>query len=311
MDINYLLALQDFRNGPGACLASFFTKMTFLGEVTSVIVIMAIIYWCLNKELGTYFILGWGGNRFVNSFLKVTLCAYRPWIRDGRIIPYGDAMTTATGYSFPSGHTTNGGTIFGGIAVRKDFSKSLRIFAFIGVLLIGFSRNFLGVHTPQDVIVGTLASMLVMWGTFKLMEWLKIHPEKDYLVVCIGIGAIILLAIYAAFKPYPADYGVDGKLIVDGAKMANDTFKAVGWSAAILVGWILERRFVCFSTDISLNQRLTRAVTGILSYYAVAFIFSPLIKDWFKGPAGTMLSCGLQMFYVVFLFPFILKKLEK
>ncbi len=103
MDINYLLALQDFRNGPGACLAGFFTKMTFLGEVTSVIVIMAIIYWCLNKELGTYFILGWGGNRFVNSFLKVTLCAYRPWIRDGRIIPYGDAMTTATGYSFPSG----------------------------------------------------------------------------------------------------------------------------------------------------------------------------------------------------------------
>ena len=46
--------------------------------------------------------MGWSGNRVVNGLLKVTVCAYRPWIRDARIIPYGDSKTTATGYSFPT-----------------------------------------------------------------------------------------------------------------------------------------------------------------------------------------------------------------
>ncbi len=73
-----------------------------------------------------------------------------------------------------------------------------------------------------------------------------------FMVVCIGVVLCILLAVYAALKPYPADYDVDGKLIVDGAKMARDTFRAVGYTLGILAGWILERRFVNFSTNIAL-----------------------------------------------------------
>ena len=120
MDIQILLSLQDFRNGAGGMLSDFMAKMTFLGELNSVIVIMALIYWCVSKELGTYLLMGWSGNRLVNGALKVTVCAYRPWIRDPRILPYGNAITTATGYSFPSGHTMNGATVFGGGAMRRD-----------------------------------------------------------------------------------------------------------------------------------------------------------------------------------------------
>ena len=107
MDINVLYALQEFRNGTGGILAGFFSKMTWLGELNTAIVIMAIIYWCVSKDFGVYFLMGWSGNRLVNGVLKVTVCAYRPWIRDARIVPYGDSITTATGYSFPSGHTMN------------------------------------------------------------------------------------------------------------------------------------------------------------------------------------------------------------
>ena len=121
MDINILLILQDFRNGPGALLAGFFSKMTWLCELNTVIVIMALIYWCVSKDFGTYLLRGFSGNRLVNGLLKVTVCAYRPWIRDARVVPYGDAITTATGYSFPSGHTMNAATIFGGGAVRRTF----------------------------------------------------------------------------------------------------------------------------------------------------------------------------------------------
>ena len=127
MDINILLGLQEFRNGVGAFLTDFMFKMTFLGEVNTVLVIMAAIYWCFSKDFGTYLLMGWSGNRILNGALKVSVCAYRPWIRDARIVPYGDSMTTATGYSFPSGHTMNASTLYGGGAVRKELPGIMRI----------------------------------------------------------------------------------------------------------------------------------------------------------------------------------------
>ncbi len=113
--------------------------MTWLGELNTVIVIMALIYWCVSKEFGTYLLMGFSGNRLVNGLLKVTACAYRPWIRDARVVPYGDAITTATGYSFPSGHTMNAATLFGGGAVRKDLPRVLRVVLGLLVLLVAFS----------------------------------------------------------------------------------------------------------------------------------------------------------------------------
>lgn len=311
MDIRYLLALQEFRNGPGAILAAFFAKMTFLGELTTALFIMAAIYWCIDKELGTYLLMGFSGNRLVNGVLKVTVCAYRPWIRDPAIVPHGDAITTATGYSFPSGHTMNAATVFGGGAVRKDFPARLRVMLGLMVVLVAFSRNFLGVHTPQDVLVGMIAGTLVMYLTYRLMTWLGDHPEKSTLVCVIGLVLAAAVALYAGLKSYPQDYDSAGKLIVDGAKMANDTFKGVGWCSAFLVGWILERRFVRFSTDIPLTAKLTRLTYGLVSYYAVSLILVPLIKDWIGGPVGTLVSCFLQMFYISFCFPLAIKNLEK
>lgn len=311
MDIDILLALQQFREGAGSFLTEFFAKMTFFGELPTVIVIMAVVYWCVSKEFGSYLLMGWSGNRLVNGFLKVTACAYRPWIRDARIVPYGNAMTTATGYSFPSGHSMNGSTVYGGCVVRKDLSKGFRIVMGLLIVLIGLSRCWLGVHTPQDILVGWVCGMLVMWLITKLMRWIEAHPEKDLLVVCIGIVLAAAVAVYAGVKSYPVDYNAEGKVLVDGAKMANDTFKGVGWCLAFLVGWILERRFVGFSTDVSSQRKLMRLGSGLLGYYAVSLILVPLVKNWIGGPAGTLISCFLQIFYIAFLFPWIFKHFEK
>ena len=243
--------------------------------------------------------------------LKVTVCAYRPWVRDARIVPHGNSIITATGYSFPSGHTMNAATVFGGGAVRKDLPGLLRIVLGITVVLVAFSRIYLGVHSPQDILVGAAAGILVMWLTAKLMQWVAARPEKDIIVLCIGIGLAIAVAIYAAVKPYPADYDAEGRLLVDGVKMANDTFKGVGWCSAFLIGWVLERRFVGFSTDVPVITRVSRTAEGLLGYYIVSLIFVPLIKNGIPGPVGTVSSCFVQILYVSFIFPWCLKYLEK
>ena len=73
MDIEILLSLQQFRNGAGGFLTDFLNKMTFLGELNTAIVLMAIIYWCVSKEIGSYLLMGWSGNRLVNGVLKLTV----------------------------------------------------------------------------------------------------------------------------------------------------------------------------------------------------------------------------------------------
>ena len=311
MDMEFLLILQQFREGAGKVLSEFLAKMTFLGELNTVLVIMAVIYWCVSKDFGTYLLMGWSGYRLVNGVLKVTACAYRPWIRDARIVPYGNSMTTATGYSFPSGHSMNAASAYGGVVVRRDVPWALRVILGAVVVLVAFSRCYLGVHTPQDVLVGMAAGMLVMWLTVRLMRWVAEHPQKDIWVAAIGILLAVAVAAYAALKSYPEDYDAAGKLLVDGTKMANDTFKGVGWCMAFLVGWILERRFVNFTTDVPRLKKLTRLAGGLLGYYAVSLILVPLIKGWIPGFAGTLTSCFFQMFYVSFLFPCCMRSRKK
>lgn len=311
MDIRYLLLLQEFRNGAGSAFQEFFLKMSYLGEMNVVLTIMAIIYWCVSKEYGTYLLMGWSGNRVVNGFLKVTACVYRPWIRDPRVVPNEKALAEATGYSFPSGHSMNASSLYGGGAIRKEVGRPLRVTFGVIVVLIAFSRNYLGVHTPQDVLVGVLSGLLVMWGTVKLLKWLDEHPEKDIMVMCSGILVAVLVAIFASLKQYPADYDAAGNLLVDGAKMAIDTYKGAGWCMGFFAGWVLERRFIRFSTNVSMITRFTRLVTGLLSHYAVSLILVPLIKHGVQGAGGVVLACFLQMFYVSFIFPWCVKHLEK
>lgn len=311
MDINILLALQAFREGAGSIFTEFLSKMTWYGEMSVVLIILGLVYWCADKETGTYLLMGWSGNRVVNGVLKVTVCAYRPWIRDARVIPEAQALATATGYSFPSGHSMNAASIYGGMAIRRGVKTGFRVLFWIMLFLVAFSRNFLGVHTPQDILIGSGVGVLVMFLTGKLLDWVEAHPDKDVLVAVIGIVIAVAAAIFSATKSYPADYDAAGNLLVDGLKMANDTFKGIGWYSAFLAGWLLERRFIGFTTEIPMMQRFYRLTGGLLGYYALTLIINPLIKGAVAGFAGTVITCFLQMFYITFLFPLVMKAMEK
>jgi uncharacterized membrane protein len=205
----------------------------------------------------------------------------------------------------------NAASLYGGLAVRRDIRRGFRVLLWTILCLVALSRNFLGVHTPQDILVGAIVGVLVMFLTERLLAWLESNPDKDVLVAVIGVAIAIVAAIYAAVKPYPMDYDANGKLLVDGLKMANDTFKAVGWMCAFMVGWILERRFVSFTTEVAMQERFLRLTGELLGYYVLSLIINPLIKEALLGFAGTITTCFLQMFYVTFLFPLLISAVHK
>ncbi|MBO5560288.1 MAG: hypothetical protein J6A07_01405 [Firmicutes bacterium] len=79
----------------------------------------------------------------------------------------------------------------------------------------------------------------------------------------VGIAISVAVAVFAAFKSYPVDYDEAGKLLVDGAKMAKDTYKWVGWCVGFLIVWFLEKRYVNFSTNIPLMTRITTLLSKL------------------------------------------------
>lgn len=85
MDISYLLFLQHLREVTGGYLDSLAVTLSTYGEVLPALLVLSVLYWCIDKRLGQYLLMGWGYNRLANGFAKITVCAYRPWIRDARM----------------------------------------------------------------------------------------------------------------------------------------------------------------------------------------------------------------------------------
>ena len=104
-DIQYLLWLQELRNATGGIFDEFFNAVSKFA-VDIMPYLPFVIFWAVDKKWGYRFITTWGIGELVNGMIKLTVCAYRPWIRSDLIEPAGDSKVAATGYSFPSGHTT-------------------------------------------------------------------------------------------------------------------------------------------------------------------------------------------------------------
>ncbi len=278
MDIEYLLLLQNIRNSVGDVFNNFCIFITTIAVDYYMLVPALILYWTIDKRKGSKVLLSWGTSLGVGAFLKATFCIYRPWVRDSRIQPAQEVLSGATGYSFPSGHSFSSGGFWNSIALCYKKYRGIVCFAVVMVLLTMFSRNYLGVHTPQDVIVGALASLVCAFGMVKLCDYIEKNPDKDWIVLMIVSIVTAVLLIYIAVKKYPEDY-VDGVLLVDPKKMTVDGFKDPGRFFGIFLGWFLERRFVKFSTDVSTPKKVMRAlVGGLLVVFWWTAVATPLGK---------------------------------
>ena len=90
MDIDYLLALQDFRGNTGDALTPFMEGLS-LFAVTFLIMLPVFVYWVIDKKKGLYTLVSYYLCCGVNAMVKLTACVYRPWIKDARVLPAGDA----------------------------------------------------------------------------------------------------------------------------------------------------------------------------------------------------------------------------
>ena len=310
MDIEYLLFLQRFRDSINDSLTPFMEGIS-LFAVTYLIMIPVFVYWVVSKRKGLYTLVSYYLCCGFNAIVKLTVCAYRPWIRDARVHPAGDAITTATGYSFPSGHTVTAGPIYGGLAVVSwSWKKFVSVILGIFLLLTAFSRNYLGVHTPQDVFVGICESVFWLIIVAKIFTYLDEHPEKEnlLLLICFIVGWLGIA--YITFKPYPMDY-VDGKLLVDPQKMMNDGYGDICLLIAFPVARYIEKRWIGFQAPGLKGAGLAAGIVGLIPLFLMIKFMRPALDGVLGTHWGHFANTFIIVLYCIALWPLVIKAVSK
>lgn len=130
--------------------------ITFLGGKTILtLLLIGSLVWLIVKRKNywgaIFYIIAVAGGGLLNLGLK-------HWF--GRLRPE-NSLIVEQGFSYPSGHSM-GSLIYYGflgyLVIRSQRGRSLKLLLGIGfitlILLIGFSRIYLGVHYPSDVLAG-------------------------------------------------------------------------------------------------------------------------------------------------------------
>lgn len=79
-------------------------------------------------------------------------------------------------FSFPSGHTGTGFAVAGVIFFSTKRKYGIPILCFAG--LIAFTRLYLGVHYPTDVLAGVIIGLLLAYFSVNLVEWFLQKYQK-------------------------------------------------------------------------------------------------------------------------------------
>lgn len=146
-----------------------------LGDGGFLWIALGVLFLLLGRKKRTWIRRGWmvllslAGNALVcNVILKPLVNRTRPYVLMGYDIlipPVGDA-------SFPSGHTA---ASFAAATAIYAMDRKWGILAYVFAALMGFSRLYLGVHFPTDVLAGAVCGVV----TAKLVLWLMGRRFSD------------------------------------------------------------------------------------------------------------------------------------
>lgn len=242
-------AIQYFSN---PFLDMVFQLVTMIGEEVFFIFITAIVYWCIDKDLG--YRLGFVTltsaciNFGIKDMLKIPRPIGEPGIRSLRI-------HTAEGYSFPSGHTQNTTTLwtFFMLYLKRSWLYAAGILV---ILLVGVSRLYLGVHTPADVAGGMLIGAV----------WVFICSffyEKAQKYECNRLLFIVFSVAMLGLTIFPEE----------------NYYKVTGALSGLLFGYIIEPRYINFEVRTSPFRQVFKVAFGLGVLYLLRLVLKMVLPD--------------------------------
>lgn len=276
--MDLLFAFQNMRESVSPVLTEFFMLVSNAVIYVIPVAIMAI-YWCGDKEYGKQLITELTYGFWFNGIAKLTACIYRPWVLDHRLHVFQDAAGTATGYSFPSAHTTVAAIGLTNLAAhtRKKAWRAVSIFL---IILVMFSRMWLGCHSFADVAAGLLIGIGSMFAVRFIDKKLANNDRRNLIKLAIAIVLSAVSVIYIETKQYPVDLDSAGRIIVDANDMKPDTYMGIAMILGWTVGNMIEERFIGFTVDGSTGAKVIRTIVGAVLFLSVYLGLKALPASW-------------------------------
>lgn len=254
----------------------FFSLVTHIGEETLFLAAAIFLFWCVSKREGYYVLLTGLFGTVINQGLKLIFRIPRPWVLDPDFTIVESARAEATGYSFPSGHTQNVAGTFGSVAAYHR-RRWLSAVCAVLILLVAFSRMYLGVHTPKDVFVSLgIAAVLViaLAPVFRSQE--RTDRAMPFLLAAAYLFTLALLVfVFRGVDPA----ATDPQNLLSGRENACSLHGSV---LGFCLVYFLDRRWLRFDTRGAWYAQIVKLVTG--------FALVLLLKAGLKAPLNAL--CG-------------------
>lgn len=234
-------------------LDTVFTVFTTMGLQPFYVGVIVAVYWCLNKGLARPLSLFFLFSGYANSVLKDVYNLPRPYEVDARI----RAPVPETTPSFPSGHAQAAFAFWYYLSSRVR-RRWMWLLSTALILLISFSRIYLGVHFPQDIIGGWIIGfiLLVLYG------WVRRWKFPRKVRFSLGIKLVLAVTVPLALLLFHA---------------TESTAKLAGLAIGLAAGYELEQHLIRFTVLGAWWKRVLRFLAGIIPlgalYFGLALVF--------------------------------------
>lgn len=248
--------------------------ITQLGEETAFLVAALILFWCVDKYRGYYLLsVGFVGT-LLNQFMKLLFRVPRPWVLDPQFTILEQAREGAGGYSFPSGHTQSSIGTFGSIAYTTK-NRWVRIAAVAVAVLVPFSRMYIGVHTPLDVIVAAAMAVVLIIG----LRPVVLGNCKKYMPALLGVMTVMAVSFLCYVKLYPFPEDIDAHNLASGVKNA---YTLLGALLGLLAVYIADEKWLNFEVKAVWWAQILKVAAGLGLVLVV--------KSGLKAPLNALLG---------------------
>ena len=292
--MDFLRSLESIRTGAGDTLMSM---LTYLGGETFFLALVLVLYWCVNKRVAYRMLVAAYAGIVCNQFLKLAFRIPRPWVLDPNFTIVESARAEATGYSFPSGHTTNitaiGITLF--MYLKRRWQ---RVLCLLAIVLVAFSRMYLGVHTPLDVCAALLITAIIVVIINRLFDAVEKQGNLMYAV----LGGVLLLSVayllYAGLWKFPAD--VDVINLESGKKTACTM---LGATLGFILGYYLDDTRIKFPEKAPLPVQIIKTIVGLGIIAGIKLILKSPLNAAFGIFAGQIIRYFIIAVFAAAIWP--------
>ncbi len=285
---------------------------SYFGNEEFFMLVLPLIYWSIDSALGLRvgFILL--TSNLLNNVFKLIFAGPRPYWVSSHVRAL---WLTETSFGIPSGHAQNAASVWGMVAAYVNRTW-VWVVSITVIFLIGFSRLYLGVHFPHDVIFGWLLGVLSVWIFMRFWDPVSAWVGKKTLgqqILLAFVASLVFIALGFGFSVLRSGYQVPETWIANaqlaGAELPdpvdpNSSFTSAGTLFGLAAGaaWIMS--IGGYQAAGPIQKRAIRYVVGLIGviilymglgaifprgdafiFYLLRYIRYALLGWWVSGGA--------------------------